>query len=260
MFGVRRRNPWSSLPRSAPALLLLLAACAHQPAPTAAPAPATSAGAVSEPTETAQAPAAAPELTRHTGASVFVVHSVSDFAAFQKYLEGGVAERQAAGVEGYLLTRLDDGRIVIHFFAADTAKVQAALNSEGMLQYMSRAGAPDSSLVWVTRDELVFLPSKPPTGPTFSLYLKRRTRDFAGFRRAFEQRTAFFSKQGMLGFGLHQASLQPDLVILHFVGTSKARLEAFSALPELRELLTLTEEADSVKPLIGEDVSRSRPQ
>jgi hypothetical protein len=270
MFGARWRTPCSSLPLSAPSLLLActLAACSQQPAPAspeaapaaAQPEPAATAPAGAASAAAAPAPSGSPGLTQHTGASLFVVHLISDFAAFQKYFEDGAAQRQAAGIEGHLLTRLDDGRVVIHFFAKDAAKVQAALNSEDLQRYLNRGGAPDSSLVWVTRDELVFLPSKPPAVPTFSLYLKRRTRDFAGFRKAFEQRTTLFSKQGMLAFGLHQSSSQPETVVLHFMGSSKASLEALSSLAEFRELMALTEETDTKKPLIGEDVSRSRPQ
>lgn len=254
MLRAEPRTASSSLSPSAwLPLLLALTACGSPPAPTA-PEP----GAAT-PSATASAPeAATPELTKRSGASVFVVHEVSDFAAFQKFFEDGAAERDAAGIEGYLLTRLEDGRVVIHLFAADAAKVQAALNSERMQSYLSRSGAPDASLVWVARDEVVFLPSKPPAGATFSLYFKRRARDAAAFRQAFEQRTSAFAKRGMLGFGLHQSVTQPEVVILHFMAATKASLEALPNQPELSELLALTEDA-AFKPLIGEDVLRGRP-
>lgn len=253
MLRAPRRISRSTFARSAwLPLLLALSACGSQPAPASPESPAAAPAAAASAPEPATA-----ELTRRTGASVFVVHEVSDFAAFQKFFEGGAAERDAAGIEGYLLTRLDDGRVVIHFFAADAAKVQAALNSERMQGYLSRSGAPDASLVWVARDEVVFLPSKRPAGATFSLYFKRRARDVAAFRQAFEQRTEAFAKRGMLGFGLHQSATQPDVVILHFMAATKASLEALPSQPELSELLALTEEA-AFKPLIGEDVSRGR--
>jgi hypothetical protein len=233
-------------------LVCALAACSQQPTPAAPDAPAPTSSAA------APAPAAAESpYVRHSGASVFVAHEVGDFAAFQKYFEEGAAQRAAAGIEGHLLTRLDSGRVVIHFFAPDPAKVQAELNSERMQKYMSRSGAPDASLVWVTRDEVVYLPAKPVTGPTFSLYLKRRTTDFARFRQEFEKQVPFFEKQGLVGFGLHQSVTQPEMVVLHFVGTSKASVESLANLHEIQGLMALTTE-DVVKPLLGEDVSRGR--
>jgi hypothetical protein len=236
--------------KSAAALVLAvtLIACSQQPVPTT-PEPAT-------PDAAPAADAAGPDLVRHTGGSVFVAHEVEDFAAFQKYFEGGAADRTAAGIEGHLLTRLDNGKVVIHFFAPDVAKVQAELNSEAFQKYLSRKGAPDASLVWVTHDEVVYLPAKPVAGPTFSLYLKRRTTDFARFRQEFEKHVPVFSKQ-LIGFGLHQSATQPDMAILHFVATTKAAVEALPNQPELKELMALTTE-DAVKPLIGEDVSRGR--
>ncbi len=248
-----RRQILGSKSLSALVLGATLAGCSQQPAP------ATPESAVPAPAATDAAPSAdpaAPQLIQHTGASVFVAHEVEDFAAFQKYFEDGAAQRAAAGIEGHLLTRLDSGKVVIHFFAPDVAKVQAELNSDSFQKYLSRKGAPDASLVWVTRDEVVYLPAKPVTGPTFSLYLKRRTTDFARFRQEFEKHVPAFSKQ-LVGFGLHQSATQPDMAILHFVATTKAAVEALPNQPELKELMALTTE-DVVKPLVGEDVSRSR--
>lgn len=246
------RQILGSKSRPALVLALTLAACSQQPAP-AAPESAPRARAA---VDAAPAAAAAPQLVQHAGASVFVAHEVEDFAAFQKYFEDGAANRAAAGIEGYLLTRLDNGNVVIHFFAPDVAKVQAELSSENFQKYLNRKGAPDASLVWVTRDEVVYLPAKPVSGPTFSLYLKRRTKDFAHFRQEFEKRVPAFSKE-LVGFGLHQSATQPDMAILHFVATTKAAVEALPNQPELKELMALTTE-DVVKPFIGEDVSRGR--
>src|SRR5262245_35569167 len=132
------------------AVVAVLAAvgCAHEGAPAASPESSAGASSSSPATSSANAPAAA------GGASVFVVHDVSDFDAFRKYLDEGASDRAQAGVKGYLLTRLDDGRIVIHFFAENVDQVNAALNSERMQSYLSRKGAPDASLVWLAKDEL----------------------------------------------------------------------------------------------------------
>ena len=194
------------------------------------------------------------------GASVFVVHDIKDFEVFRKYFDDGEAERSSAGVLGYLLSRLDDGRIVVHFFAKDVKQVEVALNSPKMQEYLSRDGAPDASLVWVTVDERVKMPASPPSGKTFSLYFKLKTADLAAFDKAFESRSAVYAEQGVVGFGLHRSTSQEGMVILHFMGTDREKLAALPARPEFVELLALAGGSDGAKPLLGEDVARQRPK
>ena len=231
-----------------------LGACSHQEPPANAPNTATDASSSAAPAT--GAPPAVPVSA--TGASVFVVHQVSDFDAFKKYFEDGSAARGENGVKGFLLSRVDDGRVVIHFFADDADKVQAALNSARMQEYLSRAGAPDASVVWVTKNVVVSLPAAPPSGETYSLYLKLHVSDFEAFRRAFDERSAGFSAEGVLGYGLHQSVLKDDIVILHFVGNVRDKLEALPSRPALAELLKSAKPDSSVKPIIAVDVARSR--
>jgi hypothetical protein len=212
----------------------------------------------------AEAESSAPETTRDVrlpgGASVFVVHDIKDFEVFRKYFEGGEAERQAAGVLGYLLSRLDDGRIVVHFFAKDVKEVEAALNSPKMQEYLSRDGAPDASLVWVTVDERVKIPKLPPQGKTYSLFFRLKTPDVAAFEKAFDARSAVFAEQGVIGAGLHESTSQAGMIVLHFMGTDREKLAALPARPEFVELLSLAGGAAAAKPLLGEDLARSRPK
>jgi hypothetical protein len=49
-------------------------------------------------------------------------------------------------------------------------------------------------------------------------------------------------------------------VILHFVGTSREKLEALVKRPEFTALLQGAGNQEEPKPLVGVDVSRSRPQ
>lgn len=237
-------------------LLLGTFACGHpsdgpgaaNPAPASAGTPATNA---------ATAPATA---ARQGQASIFVVHLVSDYDGFRKYFEAGGTERAKAGVKGYLLSKLDDGRVVIHFFADDVDTVTRALHSPEMQKYVDAAGAPDSSLVWLTRDIVVRLPATPPSGETYSLYLKAKVADFGAFRRAFEERHAVFAEQGVVAEGLHRGAEQEDIAIVHLMGTSRAKLEALAKRQEFRELLALTKNPAEPKPLIAVDVVRSRPE
>ncbi|HEX6275924.1 MAG TPA: hypothetical protein VFZ53_22940 [Polyangiaceae bacterium] len=192
------------------------------------------------------------------GASVFVVHEVKDFEAFKTYLEQGQEERDQMGVLGYILTRLDDGRVVIHFFAHDLTQVDNALKSERMQNYFEREGAPDSSLVWLVRDEAVGLPARPLQGKTFSLFFKLKTPDFAAFKQAFDERTAVYTEQSVIAYGVHRSTVQDDMVILHFVGTDHDKLGALPARSEFVEVLALAGGPESAKPLLGEDVVRVR--
>lgn len=200
------------------------------------------------------------DVRHRGGASIFVVHDVKDFDAFRKYFEEGEAEREKAGVLGYLLSRLDDGRVVIHFFAKDVKQVEAAMNSPRMQEYFAREGAPDASLVWLTVDELVTIPASPPADKTFSLFLKLKTADAAGFEKAFESRSAVYAEQGVIGVGLHRSTAQDGIVILHFMGTEREKLAALPARPEFVELLALAGGSAGAKPLLGEDVARKRPK
>lgn len=196
----------------------------------------------------------------HGGASLFVVHLMSDFDAFKKYFEEGAPARARAGVKGHLLTRLDDGRVVVHLFADDADKVQAALKSTEMDRYVDRKGGPESSLMWLTENELVKLPAVPPTGQTFSLYLKLRVTDFAALAQGFKQDLPLFAEYQVIGEGLHRSLSKEDIAILHFVGASREKLDALVKRPEFAELVARGGSQEELKPLVGADVSRSRPQ
>jgi len=214
-----------------------------------------------DPASSAANASAAPSDTARQGlASIFVVHLVSDYDGFKKYFETGAAERAKAGVKGYLLSKLDDGRVVIHFFADDVETVTQALRSPELQKYVDTQGAPDASLLWLTRDVVVRLPQAPPTGDTFSLYLKAKVGDFDGFRRAFEERFPVFAEQGVIAEGLHRGTEPDDVAIVHLMGTSREKLEALAKRKEFGELVALTKSPSETKPLIGLDVVRSRPQ
>src|SRR6187431_3269562 len=96
---------------------------------------------------------------QQTGASVFVLHQVSDFDAFMKFFEEGAQEREEIGVLGQLVSRLDDGRVIIHFIADDAERIDAALKSKRMDSYLNREGAPGASVVWLAHNELVNMPA-----------------------------------------------------------------------------------------------------
>ena len=190
---------------------------------------------------------------------MFVVHLMSDFDSFKKYFEEGEAARAQAGIQGHLLTRLDDGRVVVHLFAHDVVVVQNALRAPEMERYLDRKGAPESSLLWLTENVFVKIPVTAPSGPTFSLYLKLKVTDFPALEKAFTENLTVFAEQGVIGEGLHK-SFDRDVAILHLMGTSREKLEALVKRPEFGKLLASAGGQDEVKPLIGPDVSRSRPQ
>ena len=212
------------------------------------------------PAASAPESAATDDSLGHGGASLFVVHLMDDFDAFKKYFEEGAAARAQAGIKGHLLTRLDDGRVVVHLFADDLQKVEAALKSPEMERYLDRKGAPESSLVWFTENERVKLPKVPPTGQTFSLYLKLRVADFSALAQGFKQDSPLFAEHDVIAEGLHRSTSKADIAIVHFVGTSREKLETLMKRREFSDLLTRAGSQEEPKPLVGVDVSRSRPQ
>jgi hypothetical protein len=236
--------------------LLGAAACNHRSEAPEATGPASTGGGAAA---AAKGDAAPPAERRYGLASVFAVHSVTDYGAFKQYFDGGAGERAKAGVRGYLLSKLDDGRVVIHFFADELDTVKAALESPEMQKYVDAKGAPDASLVWLTRDVVVRLPATAPAAATYSLYLKVKVADFDAFRRAFEQRHALFAEHGVIAEGLHRGAEQDDLAIVHLMGTSRERLEVLLKRPEFAGLLALTKNPTEAKPLLAVDVARSRP-
>jgi hypothetical protein len=183
---------------------------------------------------------------------------MSDFDAFKKYFEEGADARSKAGIKGHLLTRLDDGRVVVHLLADDVAKVQEVLRSPEMERYLDRKGAPESSLLWLTENEFVKVPGTPPEVPTFSLFLKVRVSDFDLLKKGFLENLPLFTEHAVIGEGLHR-SFSRDIAILHFMGTSREKLDALAKRPELAQLLTNAGNQDALNPLVGPDVSRSRP-
>ncbi|HEV8549780.1 MAG TPA: hypothetical protein VGQ57_12145 [Polyangiaceae bacterium] len=234
-----------------------LASAVYGCSPATTPGTATPAAAS---TGSGNAPPASGDAARAGRASLFVVNAVNDFPAFQKYFEDGAAERAKAGIKGYLLSKLDDGRVVIHFFADDPAAIDRALRSPELDKYLDRKGTPDSSLVWLTRDVFVKLPAAPPGGQTYSLYLKLKVGDFAALERGFSERLPVFAEQGVIAEGLHQSTSNDDVAVLHFVGSARDKLEALPARREFTELLTLARSEAPPRPLVGVDVARDRPQ
>jgi hypothetical protein len=255
-----RQTAWSFRFRSGVGLAYLavlfgLAACAHEQQPPPASSPPSS----TPPAEIAGAePASATVPQSEASASVFVVHQVSDVEGFKKYFEEGAAQRATSGVLGYLMTRLDDGRFVVHFVAKDVQTVEQALKSDAMQQRLNRGSAPDASLVWVTRDELLKVPSEQPKGKTYSLFLKVHVSDFDALKKGFEERYPRFEREGIIGQGLHRSTARDDVAILHFVATDRTKLEALPKHPEFVDLLTKAGNRELAKPLVGEDVARSR--
>jgi hypothetical protein len=231
-------------------------ACASS---TPTPSSAASAAAGAPSSGLSAIPESVGESQTQGGASVFVVHLVSDFDAFKKYFDDGEAARAKAGVKGHLLTRLDDGRVIVHLFADDIAIVQNALKAPEMQRYLERQGAPESSLLWLTENTFVKIPVTAPAVPTFSLYLKLRITDFAALEQGFRKDLPLFAEQGVIGEGLHR-SFDRDIAILHFMGTSREKLEALVKRPELTELFAQAGNQGDLKPLIGPDISRSRPE
>ncbi len=207
----------------------------------------------------AQASAKTDDSLSHGGASLFVVHLMSDFYAFKKYFEEGTDARAKAGIQGHLLTRLDDGRVVVHLFADDATKVEHELASPEFEKYLDRKGAPESSLVWITQNELVKAPRALPTEQTYSLFLKLRVTDFAALAAGFKRDLPVFAEQDVIAEGLHHSTNKEDIAILHFVGTSRAKLEALPKRPEFEKLLASAGNKEEVKPLVGVDLLRSRP-
>jgi hypothetical protein len=67
-----------------------------------------------------------------------------------------------------------------------------------------------------------------------------------------------YAEQGVIGVGLHRSTSQPGMIILHFMGTDRERLAALPARPEFVELLSLAGGAAAAKPMLGEDLARSR--
>ncbi|HEY3493661.1 MAG TPA: hypothetical protein VGK73_03200 [Polyangiaceae bacterium] len=245
--------------RSLSSLAVLAGAtgCAQHPAEPPASGATPSASAADTPLD----PAAQGVVDRRGkgGASVFVAHMVSDFEGFKKFFEEGAAERVKAGVKGHLLTRLDDGRVVIHLFAGDLPAVKMTLESPALQEYLSRSGSPDASLVWLAHDEFIKLPATPPTGQTFSLYYKLRASDLPALRRGFVELQPVFAEQGVIGSGLHQSVAHADLMFLHFMGTARDKLEALSKRPEFEAWLSASG-ATEPKSFLGEDLSRSRTE
>lgn len=244
--------------RALPSLVALacVTACAEQ----AEKPPATGASPQANAAEPSTDPAVYGIVDRRgkEGASVFAAHMVSDFDAFKKFFEDGTADREKAGVKGHVLTRLDDGRVVIHLFAENLDAIKMTLESPKLQQYLDRKGSPDATLVWLAYDELVKLPAKPPTGQTFSLFIKMRMVDLPALRRGFVERQPLFTQQGVIASGLHHSVDQADLAFLHFVGTDRTKLEALSKSAEFQEWLRVAGTAEAPTVLIGEDVSRSR--
>jgi hypothetical protein len=153
---------------------------------------------------------------------------------------------------------LDDGRAVVHLFADDVVKVQNVLKSPDMERYLDRQGAPEASLLWLTENEIVKVPATPPNTPTFSLYLKLGVTDFAALEKGFQENLPLFAEHSVIGEGLHK-SFDRDIAILHFMGTSREKLEALVKRPEFAALVARAGSQNELKPLIGADVSRSRP-
>ena len=77
-------------------------------------------------------------------------------------------------------------------------------------------------------------------------------------RRCRRQHGVQFERSDIIGAGLHKSSARDDVAILHFVGTDRGKLEALPKLPYFVDLLKKAGNREVAKPLVGEDVVRSR--
>lgn len=233
-----------------------LVACASQtsgPAASGAASPSAQAAAPADP-----ATQGVVDRRGKAGASIFVAHQVTDFEAFKKFFEDGSPERDRAGVKGHVVTRLDDGRVVVHLFGGDLDALKMTFESPQVRQYLDRTGGPDRSFAWLAYDELVKLPATPPSGQTFSLFVRLRMLDLAPLRRGFVDLQPLFTDHRVVASGLHHSVDQSDLVFLHLVGTDRGKLEALTKRPEFIAWLDTRGTTEPPQTFLGEDVSRSR--
>ncbi len=181
------------------------AACGSTSRQSAAP-PASSAPSTS--TEPAQG-----EKPAERPSSVFVVHQVPDFDAYLKQFKDNAEVRAAAGVRRFVMARLADGRVALHFSAGSLQSVQDFLDHQ-YLNLVQADRATDSTLIWTTTDDLDELPAEVPPG-SVSLFKKFLLTDADCGIRALIQAQPALRAQGVLGFSLHHSSTDADVAIIH---------------------------------------------
>lgn len=212
--------------------LLLAIGCGHSSPPAAAPAAGTVPAASAAPAGTAPgapspsntAPAESPPEA--TTVSVFVVHQIDDFAAFESFLERTAPRRQELGVRGKLVSRAENGshRVLVHYVADALDRIEAFLKSPELDEYLNQPGASESALVWLARDIELSVPPSPPAN-SYSLLTKAPVRDFEAWRADFDGIRPALPEYSVVAYGVHQTTADPNVVILHLVGTDRTQLE-----------------------------------
>jgi hypothetical protein len=185
--------------------LMVCVACGGAPKQPAATPASSAVPAASEPAQN-EKPAERPS-------SVFVVHQVPDFDAYLKQFKDNTEARAAAGVRRFIMARLADGRVALHFSAGSLKSVQDFLDHQ-YLTLVEADRATDSTLIWTTTDDLDELPTEVAPG-SVSLFKKFLLTDTDCGVRALIKAQSALSAQGILGFSLHHSSTDADVAILH---------------------------------------------
>lgn len=144
-----------------------------------------------------------------------MVHQVQDFDAYLQQFKANAQVRAEAGVRRFVMARLADGRVALHFSAGSLQSVQDFLQHE-YLKLVEADQATDSTLIWTTTDDLDELPAEVPPG-SVSLFKKFPLTNTDCAVRALIQAQPALSAQGVLGFSLHHSSTDTDVAIVHLL-------------------------------------------
>lgn len=239
--------------------------CSTTPAPedvestatteTASSDPAAESGASTGPTSSTTPTSGDDPATR--AASVFVVHQVPDFDAYVRQFEKNQGIRDQAGVSRAILARLADDpkRVAVHFSVGSLGAVKAFLNSHDYERLVAEDRATDSTLLWITTDELVELPAEIMPG-SVSLYEKFPVRDRECLVRALAGGQSELYAEGLLGFSLHALANDAEATILHLIAADRPTVERIASGRQLTGLLDGCGAKNPDKKLVANNYSK----
>lgn len=178
------------------------------------------------------------------------MHQVRDFAAYIQQFNGNAEVRAEAGVRSFVMARLADGRVALHFSAGSLQSVQDFLEHE-YLKLVEADQATDSTLIWITTDDLDELPAEVVPG-SVSLFKKFSLTDTDCAVRALIQAQPTLRAQGVLGFSLHHSSTDSDVAIIHLLARDASVGQSAFA-KDLPSALTPCGGSDLAQPILADN-------
>ena len=165
-----------------------------------------------------------------------VSHDVTDFDAWKRAFDGDRTARKGAGIVAVHVNRdaANPNQLSVYLAGTDADRLSAFLSSRDLMATMRDAGVkgpPSIAMVTPVEDHTV------KDRPLAGAIVRHEVKDFAVWKRAFDDDGAARRKAGIVGHAVNRSVKNPNLVVIYLQAESVDSLRAFAARSELKAVM-----------------------